>query len=53
MQKACCGEEYADVRRRDLKFVVGDEVLFKVFPTKGIVWFDIKGSLAPDTLDLI
>jgi hypothetical protein len=37
MQKACCGEEYVDVRRRDLEFVVGDEVLFKVSPTKGII----------------
>jgi hypothetical protein len=47
MQKACCGEEYADVRRRDLEFAVGDEVFFKVSPTKEIVWFGIKGKLSP------
>jgi hypothetical protein len=32
---------------------MGDEVLLKVSPTKGIVHFDIRGRLAPDTLDLI
>jgi hypothetical protein len=36
-------KSYADVRRRDLEFAVGDEVLLKVSPTKGIVHFDIKG----------
>jgi hypothetical protein len=30
-----------------LKFVVGDEVLLKVSPTKGIVHFGIKGKLGP------
>jgi hypothetical protein len=46
-------KSYADVRRRDLGFALGDEVLLKVSPTKGIVRFGIRGSLAPDTLDLI
>jgi hypothetical protein len=32
---------------RDLEFVVGDEVLLKVSPTKGIVHFGIKGKLRP------
>jgi hypothetical protein len=40
-------KSYADVRRRDLEFVVGDEVLLKVSPTKGIVHFGIKGKLSP------
>jgi hypothetical protein len=30
-----------------LEFAVGDEVLLKVSPTKGIVHFDIKGKLSP------
>jgi hypothetical protein len=40
-------KSYADVRQRDLEFVVGDEVLLKVSPTKGIVRFGIKGKLSP------
>jgi hypothetical protein len=40
-------KSYADVRRRDLEFVVGDEVLLKVSPTKGIIHFGIKGKLSP------
>jgi hypothetical protein len=34
-------------------FVVGDEVLLKVSPMKGIVYFGIKGNLRPDTVDRI
>jgi hypothetical protein len=40
-------KSYADVRQRDLEFVVGDEVLLKVFLTKGIIHFGIKGKLSP------
>jgi hypothetical protein len=40
-------KSYADVRRRDLEFAVGDEVLLKMSPTKGIVHFGIKGKLSP------
>jgi hypothetical protein len=40
-------KSYADVRQRDLKFVIGDEVLLKVSPTKGIIRFGIKGKLSP------
>jgi hypothetical protein len=40
-------KSYADVRRRDLEFAVGDEVLFNVSPTKGIVHFGIKGKFSP------
>ena len=32
-------KSYADVSRRDLEFSVGDEVLLKVLPTKGVVRF--------------
>jgi hypothetical protein len=32
---------------RDLEFVVGDEVLLKVYSTKEIIHFGIKGKLRP------
>jgi hypothetical protein len=38
---------YVDDRQRDLKFAVGDEVLLKVSPMKGIIHFGIKGKLSP------
>jgi hypothetical protein len=40
-------KSYVDVRRRDLEFAVGDEVLLKVSLTKEIVHFRIKGKLSP------
>lgn len=40
-------KSYADVRRRALEFQVGDQVLLKVSPTKGIVRFGTKGKLSP------
>ena len=40
-------KSYADVRRRDLEFEEGDEVLFRVSPTKGVVRFGTKGKLSP------
>ena len=40
-------KSYADVRRRDLEFSVGDEVLLKVSPTNGIVCFGTRGKLSP------
>ena len=38
---------YADKRRRELVFKVGDQVYLRVSPTKGVQWFGIKGKLAP------
>jgi hypothetical protein len=35
------------VRRQDLEFAVGDQVLLKVLPTKGIVCFGSTGKLSP------
>jgi hypothetical protein len=35
------------VRRRDLEFVVGDQVLLRVSPTKGVIWFGVSGKLSP------
>ena len=40
-------KSYADVKRRDLEFSVGDEVLLKVSPTKGVVRFGTRGKLSP------
>ena len=38
---------YADRRRKPLEFQVGDHVLLKVSPWKGVIRFGKKGKLAP------
>ncbi|GJX25978.1 putative reverse transcriptase domain-containing protein [Tanacetum coccineum] len=40
-------KSYADMRRKPLEFKVGDRVLLKVSPWKGVVRFGKKGKLAP------
>nr|GEW60824.1 hypothetical protein [Tanacetum cinerariifolium] len=40
-------KSYANKRRKPLEFSVGDYVLFKVSPWKGVVRFGKKGKLAP------
>ncbi|GKD68199.1 putative reverse transcriptase domain-containing protein [Tanacetum coccineum] len=40
-------KSYVDKRRKPLKFNVGDRVLLKVSPWKGVVHFGRKGKLAP------
>ncbi|GKB78954.1 reverse transcriptase domain-containing protein [Tanacetum coccineum] len=40
-------KSYADKRRKPLEFSVGDHVLLKVSPWKGVVHFGKKGKLAP------
>ena len=40
-------KSYADNRRRELEFQVGDHVFLKVSPTKGVYRFGIKGKLSP------
>nr|GEX55727.1 putative reverse transcriptase domain-containing protein [Tanacetum cinerariifolium] len=40
-------KSYADKRRKSLEFEVGDRVLLKVSPWKGVVRFRKKGKLAP------
>ncbi|GJT77366.1 reverse transcriptase domain-containing protein [Tanacetum coccineum] len=42
---------YANVRRKPLEFQVGDRVMLKVSPRKGIFRFGKRGKLNPDTLD--
>ncbi|KAJ4981600.1 hypothetical protein NE237_032437 [Protea cynaroides] len=40
-------KQYADTRRRDLEFVVGDKVFLKVSPMRGLKRFGQKGKLSP------
>ncbi|GJV84695.1 hypothetical protein Tco_1524593 [Tanacetum coccineum] len=40
-------KSYVDYRRKSLEFEVGDRVLLRVTPWKGIVHFGKKGKLAP------
>jgi hypothetical protein len=40
-------KNYADVRRWDLEFAVGDQVLLRVSPTRGVVRFGVSGKLSP------
>lgn len=40
-------KSYADTRRRDLEFEVGDHVFLRVSPWKGILRFGKKGKLSP------
>jgi hypothetical protein len=40
-------KSYADIRRRPLRFQVGDFVYLRVSPTRGIQRFGVKGKLAP------
>ncbi|WVZ93838.1 LOW QUALITY PROTEIN: hypothetical protein U9M48_039792 [Paspalum notatum var. saurae] len=40
-------KSYADHRRKDLEFAVGDYVYLKVSPIRGLRRFKVKGKLAP------
>ncbi|GJY77708.1 putative reverse transcriptase domain-containing protein [Tanacetum coccineum] len=40
-------KSYADVRRKPLEFKVGDKVVVKVSPWKGVVQFRKRGKLSP------
>nr|GEW65520.1 hypothetical protein [Tanacetum cinerariifolium] len=43
----CWAENYADVRRKPLEFQVGDRVMLKVSPWKGVVRFGKRRKLNP------
>ncbi|GKE52287.1 putative reverse transcriptase domain-containing protein [Tanacetum coccineum] len=51
--RKCCSsimwaeKSYADKRRKPLEFSVGDYVLLKVLPCKGMIRFGKKGKLTP------
>ncbi|GJS71735.1 hypothetical protein Tco_0704576 [Tanacetum coccineum] len=40
-------KSYADIRRKPLEFQVGDKVMLKVSPWKGVIRFGIRGKLNP------
>ncbi|XP_075477138.1 uncharacterized protein LOC142518278 [Primulina tabacum] len=40
-------KSYADKRRRDLEFAVGDYVFIKITPMKGVMRFGKRGKLSP------
>nr|XP_009762220.1 PREDICTED: uncharacterized protein LOC104214263 [Nicotiana sylvestris] len=40
-------KSYADKRRRDLVFTIGDKVFLRVSPMKGVMWFGKRGKLSP------
>ena len=40
-------KSYADTRRKDLEFGVGDQVFLKLSPWKGVVRFGKRGKLRP------
>ncbi|GJV29274.1 putative reverse transcriptase domain-containing protein [Tanacetum coccineum] len=41
------GESYANVRRKPLEFQVGDRVMLKVSPRKGVIRYGKRGKLNP------
>ncbi|GJR75313.1 putative reverse transcriptase domain-containing protein [Tanacetum coccineum] len=43
-------KSYADVRRKPLEFQVGDKVMLKVSPWKGVIYFGKRGKLNPRAL---
>ncbi|GKA29326.1 putative reverse transcriptase domain-containing protein [Tanacetum coccineum] len=45
-------KSYADNRRKPLEFEVGDRVMLKVSPWKGVICFGKKGKLAPSSYRL-
>ncbi|GJY66299.1 putative reverse transcriptase domain-containing protein [Tanacetum coccineum] len=40
-------KSYADVRQKPLEFQVGDKVMLKVYPWKGVIHFGKQGKLIP------
>ncbi|GJZ43322.1 putative reverse transcriptase domain-containing protein [Tanacetum coccineum] len=42
-----CQKSYADVRRKPMEFNVGDMVMLKVSPWKGVIRFGKRGKLSP------
>nr|GEU92214.1 putative reverse transcriptase domain, ribonuclease H-like domain, aspartic peptidase domain protein [Tanacetum cinerariifolium] len=43
----CRSKSYADVRRKPMEFEVGDMVMLKVSPWKGVICFRKRGKLSP------
>ncbi|GKF90612.1 hypothetical protein Tco_0274313 [Tanacetum coccineum] len=45
-------KSYADLKRKSMEFQVGDKVMFKVSPWKGVVRFGKRGKLNPRSNDM-
>ncbi|GJT45669.1 putative reverse transcriptase domain-containing protein [Tanacetum coccineum] len=45
-------KSYADVRRKPLEFQVGDRVMLKVSPWKGVVILETRGKVKPEVYRL-
>nr|GEW49351.1 putative reverse transcriptase domain-containing protein [Tanacetum cinerariifolium] len=45
-ERKCRQKSYADVRRKPLEFEVGDRVMLKVSPWKGVIRFGKRGKLS-------
>ena len=45
-------KSYADLKRKDIEFKVGDEVFLKVSPWKKLFRFRKKGKLSPRFIEL-
>ncbi|GJS83371.1 hypothetical protein Tco_0749912 [Tanacetum coccineum] len=43
-------KSYADMKRKPMEFQVGDKVMLKVSPWKGVVRFGKRGKLNPSVL---
>ncbi|GKD64341.1 hypothetical protein Tco_1306449 [Tanacetum coccineum] len=43
-------KSYADLKRKPMDFQVGDKVMLKVLPWKGVVHFGKRGKLNPRNL---
>ena len=45
-------KSYADLKRKDIEFEIGDEVFSKVSSWKKEFWFDRKGKFSPSFIGL-
>ena len=45
-------KSYADLKRKDIEFEIGDKVFLKVSPWKKVLWFGRKGKLSPRFIGL-
>nr|GEW93703.1 putative reverse transcriptase domain-containing protein [Tanacetum cinerariifolium] len=45
-------DSYADLKRKPMEFQIGDKVMFKVSPWKGVVRFGKRGKLNPRVRDV-
>ncbi len=45
-------KSYADLKRKEIKYTVGDKVFLKVSPWKKVLRFGIKGKLSPRFIGL-